>query len=905
MSYPWYRSGTITLTNANATVVGVDVLWSNAAYARPGDGLYRKTDDGLMVLVDEIVSIDEANELTLANPWGGATLEDIEYAIMPNGIARSSSAMLNYNIATFTQSIVVFTSGEGAPADEDGQNGWGYLDTVGNIFYLKVAGEWNDGTSLVGPQGPQGPTTTGTSTTSLAIEAGSKSLAASLGRAWAPGSRLRLSSAANPSTHYMDLVCGSYDAETGALTGTVSAGEFSGSGSRSDWSISLVGDKGAKGDTGASYAATSSASLAIATGSKAFTGVGTGLAYVAGQRVRASSLADASNQMEGVVASYSGGTLTLTVDRINGSGTFDDWQIGLIGAVGATGPSYAATSATSRAIGTGSMSFTTQANLAYVAGMRVRLASAANPTTHYMEGVVTAYSGTSLTVTVDNFAGSGSRADWLIGIAGDKGATGAAATIAVGEVTTVDADVAADVNNVGTSSAAEFDFIIPRGKGYGGSSTTSLAIGTGTKTFTTQAGLAYPSVGARVRATSAADADNWMEGPATYSSTTLEIEVDLIGPSATGTHDDWVFSITGERGAAGAGNVDSVNGQTGAVTLEAAHIGADAPSTGYAPASANVQGHFEGIGSALAAAGAPGPPQGRLTLSAGVPVMTSTVADATTIRYTPYIGRFVPLWNGTRFVMADIGGELTQLTTDTTKSPAVVANNSNYDLFVWDDSGTKRCTRGPAWSSSTARGTGTGTTELELVNGILVNKYAITNGPAAQRGTYVGTVRSNGSAQIDYVLGGSGSGGVEAKIHVWNMYNRVPWDVMVQDTSDSWTYATANFRASNNSNTNRVSMVFGLVEDAVVAEFHSASYNSSNNAMKSAIGLDSVSTPIGTYGLWNGASIGPSVAFYRGHPGLGSHYLQALEWGNTNSTFCGDNGAGTVVATGLLAHGLA
>ncbi|MGE0024330.1 MAG: DUF2793 domain-containing protein, partial [Hyphomicrobium sp.] len=162
-------------------------------------------------------------------------------------------------------------------------------------------------------------------------------------------------------------------------------------------------------------------------------------------------------------------------------------------------------------------------------------------------------------------------------------------------------------------------------------------------------------------------------------------------------------------------------------------------------------------------------PGGRVTQQRGEPVMVTTQSAKTTIYYTPYQPRFVPLYDGTGFVPTDIGGELSQATTDTTKSPAAVASNSNYDLFVWNDGGTYRCTRGPAWSSGSSRGTGAGTTELERVAGVLVNKIAITNGPAAQRGTYVGTVRSNGSAQIDWIISGTG-----AMLGVWNAYNRVP-----------------------------------------------------------------------------------------------------------------------------------
>ena len=80
------------------------------------------------------------------------------------------------------------------------------------------------------------------------------------------------------------------------------------------------------------------------------------------------------------------------------------------------------------------------------------------------------------------------------------------------------------------------------GPGYGGTSTTSLLIANSTtKTFTTQAGLAYV-VGSRIRATSAANVSNFMEGACTgYSGTSLSISVDNIGGS--GTHADWMFTL--------------------------------------------------------------------------------------------------------------------------------------------------------------------------------------------------------------------------------------------------------------------------------------------------------------------------------------------------------------------------
>jgi hypothetical protein len=72
----------------------------------------------------------------------------------------------------------------------------------------------------------------------------------------------------------------------------------------------------------------------------------------------------------------------------------------------------------------------------------------------------------------------------------------------------------------------------------GVTSTTSLAIATGSKVFTVAASGGWID-GTRVRAVSAANHDNWMEGTVTYSATSLTMTVDTIG--GTGTLADWTL----------------------------------------------------------------------------------------------------------------------------------------------------------------------------------------------------------------------------------------------------------------------------------------------------------------------------------------------------------------------------
>ena len=86
---------------------------------------------------------------------------------------------------------------------------------------------------------------------------------------------------------------------------------------------------------------------------------------------------------------------------------------------------YGGTSSTSVTIGTGSQVITTQAGLAYAVGSRLRLVRAGDVAA-YLEGPVTAYSGTSLTFTAENVSGSGAHTDWNLSIAGLVGDSGSA-----------------------------------------------------------------------------------------------------------------------------------------------------------------------------------------------------------------------------------------------------------------------------------------------------------------------------------------------------------------------------------------------------------------------------------------------------------------------------------------------
>lgn len=182
------------------------------------------------------------------------------------------------------------------------------------------------------------------------------------------------------------------------------------------------GSTGATGATGPGYLATSTTSILVAVGPIVFS-TQSGLAYVNGTRVRATSNGSPTNWIEGLVTAYSGTSLSVTIDKIHGSGTFNDWNLNVSGEPGMDGAGYTATSATTLLIGLGSTTFGTQAGLAYLVGALVRASSHSNPN-NYMEGYVTAYAGTNLTVNVIRIGGSGTYADWDISLVGAPGAGG-------------------------------------------------------------------------------------------------------------------------------------------------------------------------------------------------------------------------------------------------------------------------------------------------------------------------------------------------------------------------------------------------------------------------------------------------------------------------------------------------
>lgn len=208
-----------------------------------------------------------------------------------------------------------------------------------------------------------------------------------------------------------------------------------------------AGPTGATGATGATgptptFSTTSSTSLAIGTGSQAFTVPTMAVAYQVGQVVRVISNASSLNYMVGVVTAATTTSVTINVTETGGSGTHTDWILNLGGFLGATGPAgptgstgatgptgptptFHGVSTTSLLIGTGSTTFAlTAMAVAYQVDQVVKAVSNAN-TANYMVGLVTAATTTSVTINVIEIGGSGTHADWTLNLGGFIGLTGA------------------------------------------------------------------------------------------------------------------------------------------------------------------------------------------------------------------------------------------------------------------------------------------------------------------------------------------------------------------------------------------------------------------------------------------------------------------------------------------------
>lgn len=117
---------------------------------------------------------------------------------------------------------------------------------------------------------------------------------------------------------------------------------------------------------------------------------------------------------------------------------------------------YNTTSTSSVAIGTGSKTFTVaDSGKPYIVGTPLRIADTAAPSTNWIDGIVTSYSGTTLVVDAVAYAGSGTKTSWNINIGG--GPIAYTGTLPIAQGGTGGTTAAAARTNLDTYSKSEAD----------------------------------------------------------------------------------------------------------------------------------------------------------------------------------------------------------------------------------------------------------------------------------------------------------------------------------------------------------------------------------------------------------------------------------------------------------------
>lgn len=186
-------------------------------------------------------------------------------------------------------------------------------------------------------------------------------------------------------------------------------------------------------------------------------------------------------------------------------------------------------------------------------------------------------------------------------------------------------------------------------------------------------------------------------------------------------------------------------------------------------------------------------------------------------------------------------------------------------------------------------------TALVLQNGVWVKSGGTDN----WKYRYLGTIRTTGvSGQCEDSI---------ANRFVWNNYNRMLRKLKAIDTTNTWTYGTAAWRAARNDLANRVSLIVGINEDLVRADVLVHTYVSTGIAGGVGIGINSLTNNADLFSdvSTSVANEGQSHANYHSYLNVGYNFIQWLEYSRASTTtFWGDGGTASI-QSGMLAEVLA
>lgn len=216
--------------------------------------------------------------------------------------------------------------------------------------------------------------------------------------------------------------------------------------------------------------------------------------------------------------------------------------------------------------------------------------------------------------------------------------------------------------------------------------------------------------------------------------------------------------------------------------------------------------------------------QGRLTLATGDPNPSTDQTAADTLYYTPFNGNAISLYNA--------AADRWDLYTFTERSLDIsaLAANTNFDIFIYDNSGTLTL-EFVAWTNSGA-GISVRNEAISQRDGIYIK--------SSDDRRYLGTIRITGvSGECE---------DSEARRFVWNAQNRIKRRMLHKYTSFH-TYASSTLRYLNGSSSNSVNFVLGL-DLLIEARFM---LNARGN-VSGLIGLNGLSVTSATDGISADAS---------------------------------------------------
>jgi hypothetical protein len=346
---------------------------------------------------------------------------------------------------------------------------------------------------------------------------------------------------------------------------------------------------------------------------------------------------------------------------------------------------------------------------------------------------------------------------------------------------------------------------------------------------------------------------------------TLHLSAGATGLPATGTFrllvDSEIVEVTARSGP----DVTVTRGTEG--TTAAAHsLGAVVLPILTAAAIAQLKVDLSGGGGSF-----PFETNGlRPTLTTGVPVTTSDVFGAGTVYLTPFTSSQIALFTSGVWVL---------LSTAEVSLAITATSGKNYDVFAYNNAGTVTLEFSAAWTTDTARADA-----LAQQDGVWVKATDHTR-------RWVATFRASGANITEDSA---------ANRLFYSFYHQQPRLLLVTDTTSSWSYTTAAWRVARGNANNSFTYVTGMAYEEVEVDVMACESASSGAAnMSVGVGIDSSTVNSATLYGSTGESAGglPTMARYRGTPGLGFHTINWIEWGAAGGQFYGNvNSLGSQVA---------